>query len=44
MRAIVFSQPGPSSVLRLAERDVASPGAGEVRVRVVRSAVHPTDW
>ena len=44
MRAIVFSQPGPSSVLRLAERDVASPGAGEVRVRVVRSAVNPTDW
>lgn len=44
MRAVVFDENGPASVLRLAERDVPEPGPGEVRVRVVRSAVNPTDW
>ncbi|WP_309648511.1 NADPH:quinone reductase [Nocardioides sp.] len=44
MRAVVYSQTGPSSVLSLVERDVAEPGPGEVRVRVVRSGVNPTDW
>lgn len=44
MRAIVFTRPGPSDVLQLVDREVAAPGAGEVRVRVVRSAVNPTDW
>ncbi|WP_017933587.1 NADPH:quinone reductase [Nocardioides sp. Iso805N] len=44
MRAVVYSEPGPSSVLRLVERDLPEPGAGQVRVRVVRSGVNPTDW
>ncbi|MCC3276270.1 NADPH:quinone reductase [Arthrobacter sp. zg-Y20] len=44
MKAIVYSTTGPSSVLTLEERDVASPGPGEVRVRVVVSGVNPTDW
>jgi NADPH:quinone reductase len=44
MRAIVYSSPGPSSVLRLVERDAADPGPGEVRVRVAVSGVNPTDW
>jgi NADPH2:quinone reductase len=44
MRAVVYSQPGPSSVLRLVERELPEPGAGEVRVRIVRSGVNPTDW
>lgn len=44
MRAVVYSQTGPSSVLSLVERDVAEPGPGEVRVRVVRAGVNPTDW
>ncbi len=44
MRAVVYTQTGPSSVLRLVERDVAEPGPGEVRVRIVRSGVNPTDW
>lgn len=44
MRAIVYSNPGPSSVLSVAERDVPEPGPGEVRVRVEVSAVNPTDW
>ncbi|WP_173923092.1 NADPH:quinone reductase [Agromyces sp. Marseille-P2726] len=44
MRAIAYSRTGPSSVLRLVDRDVPDPGAGEVRVRVVVSGVNPTDW
>jgi len=44
MRAIVYSEPGPSSVLRLVERDLPEPGAGEVRVRLIRAGVNPTDW
>jgi NADPH2:quinone reductase len=44
MRAIVYTETGDSGVLRLAERAVPEPGPGEVRVRVVRSGVNPTDW
>ena len=43
-RAVVYAEPGPSSVLKVVERDVPEPGTGEVRVRVVRSGVNPTDW
>ncbi|WAB82544.1 NADPH:quinone reductase [Microcella daejeonensis] len=44
MRAVVYSQPGPSSVLELTEREPAAPGPDEVRVRVAVSGVNPTDW
>ena len=44
MRAVVFTQPGSSDVLELVDREPATPGPGEVRVRIVRSAVNPTDW
>lgn len=44
MRAIAYSETGPSSVLQLVERDIPQPGPGEVRVRIVVSAVNPTDW
>src|SRR3954451_24967908 len=44
MRAVVFSEPGPSSVMKLVEGDLPEPGPGEVRVRLVRSGVNPTDW
>jgi NADPH2:quinone reductase len=44
MRAVVFTEPGPSSVLRLVDRELPEPGPGEVRVRLVRSGVNPTDW
>lgn len=44
MRAIVYSEFGPSSVLRLVERPVPEPGVGEVRVRLERAGVNPTDW
>jgi NADPH2:quinone reductase len=44
MKAIVHNQPGDASVLRLVDRDVPQPGAGEVRVRLVLSGINPTDW
>lgn len=44
MRAVVYREPGPSSVLEVVERETPAPGAGEVRVRLVRAGVNPTDW
>ncbi|AEV81478.1 NADPH:quinone reductase [Actinoplanes sp. SE50] len=44
MRAAVFAEPGPASaVLHLVERELPLAGADEVRVRIVLSAVNPTD-
>jgi len=43
MRAAVFEEPGPAAVLQIVERETPSAGAGEVRVRIVLSAVNPTD-
>ncbi len=44
MRAITYSQTGGPDVLTLVEKDVRAPGPGEVRVRIHRSGVNPTDW
>jgi len=44
MRAVVYRETGPSSVLTLVERDLPEPGPGELRVRLVRAGVNPTDW
>ncbi|MFB9685089.1 NADPH:quinone reductase [Amycolatopsis plumensis] len=44
MKAVVYRRHGGPEVLELSERAVADPGPGEVRVRVVVSAVNPTDW
>lgn len=44
MRAVVYRRTGPSSVLEVVDRDVPEPGPGEVRVKVVRAGVNPTDW
>ena len=44
MRAIVYAEKGPSSVMRLVDRPVPAPGPGQVRVRMVRAGVNPTDW
>jgi NADPH:quinone reductase len=44
MKSVVYSRTGDPSVLRLVDRDLAEPGPGEVRVRVVVSGVNPTDW
>jgi NADPH:quinone reductase len=40
----VYSEAGGPEVLRLVERGMPEPGAGEVRVRVSVSGVNPTDW
>jgi NADPH2:quinone reductase len=44
MKAIVYTETGDPSVLRLVDRKITEPGPGEVRVRVVVSGVNPTDW
>jgi NADPH2:quinone reductase len=44
MRAIVYTEKGPSNAMRLVERPVPEPGPGQVRVRLVRAGVNPTDW
>ncbi len=44
MRAIEYSQTGDPDVLRLVDRPLPEPGPDEVRVRIHRSGVNPTDW
>jgi NADPH2:quinone reductase len=44
MRAIEYSRTGDPDVLTLVDRPVPEPGPGEVRVRLHRSGVNPTDW
>ena len=44
MRRVVYDVTGGPEVLRLEEAPVPEPGPGEVRVRVHRSGVNPTDW
>ena len=44
MRAIEYTETGAPDVLTLTDRPVPEPGPGEVRVRVHRSGVNPTDW
>jgi NADPH:quinone reductase len=44
MRAIEYSETGGPEVLTLQDRPVPEPGPGEVRVRIHRSGVNPTDW
>jgi NADPH2:quinone reductase len=43
IRVIEYDQFGDAGVLRVAERAVPEPGAGEVRIRVVASGVNPID-
>jgi NADPH2:quinone reductase len=44
VRAIEYAVTGDPDVLTLVDRLVAEPGPGEVRVRVHRYGVNPTDW
>lgn len=44
MRAIVYTRNGDPDVLTLVDKPLAEPGPGEVRVRMHRSGVNPTDW
>jgi NADPH:quinone reductase len=43
MRAAVFTETGPADVLKIVDRELPPVGPGEVRVRIVLSAVNPTD-
>jgi NADPH2:quinone reductase len=44
VRAITYTETGEPEVLTLGDRPLAEPGPGEVRVRIHRSGVNPTDW
>ncbi|WP_406630426.1 NADPH:quinone reductase [Amycolatopsis sp. WGS_07] len=44
MKAVTYRRFGGPEVLTLSELAVPEPGPGEVRVRIVVSAVNPTDW
>jgi NADPH2:quinone reductase len=44
MRAVVYDRTGDPDVLHLIDKPLADPGPGEVRVRMHRSGVNPTDW
>ena len=44
MKAALYRETGPSSVLSVEEIGTPSPGPGEVRVKVLFSGVNPTDW
>jgi NADPH2:quinone reductase len=43
-RAVVYSENGGPDVLRVVDRPVRAAGPGEVRVRMHRAGVNPTDW
>ena len=44
MRAISYAEKGPSTVMKLTERPTPEPESGQVRVRMIRAGVNPTDW
>lgn len=44
MKAIVYEETGPSSVLKLHDKPLVNPSQDEVRVRLLVSGVNPTDW
>ena len=44
MKTIIYRDNGGPDVLELVDRDLPTPGPGEVRVRVAVSGVNPTDW
>ncbi|HKC29470.1 MAG TPA: NADPH:quinone reductase [Jatrophihabitans sp.] len=44
MRAVIYRCTGDPDVLQLVELPIPQPGPGEMRVRIHRSGVNPTDW
>jgi NADPH2:quinone reductase len=44
MRSVIYTETGDVSVLRMVDTEVPAPGPGEVRVRIHRAGVNPTDW
>lgn len=43
-RAVIYRRTGAPDVLELVDRALPEPGPGEVRVRLHRAGVNPTDW
>ncbi len=43
-RAVVYTNTGAPDVLTIVDKALLSPGADEVRVRIHRSGLNPTDW
>jgi NADPH2:quinone reductase len=43
-RAAVYSETGGPEVIHIVDKPVRDPGPGQVRVRIHRSGVNPTDW
>ena len=44
MKVSWYERNGPADVLQVGEMPEESPGAGEVRVRIVSSGINPSDW
>jgi NADPH:quinone reductase len=44
MRRVLYRRTGGPEVLELVDEPVPKPGPGEVRVRIHRSGINPTDW
>jgi NADPH2:quinone reductase len=44
MRAVVYTETGGPDVLSVVDKPAREPGPGEVRVRIYRSGINPTDW
>ncbi len=44
MRRVVYTETGDPNVLRLIEEATPEPGPGQVRVKIRRAGVNPTDW
>jgi NADPH:quinone reductase-like Zn-dependent oxidoreductase len=44
MKAVIHDEYGSPDVLRVADRPVPTPGAGQVRVRIAATSVNRSDW
>jgi NADPH:quinone reductase len=44
VKAVVYTETGRPDVLSVVDKPAGEPGPGEVRVRIHRSGVNPTDW
>ena len=44
MRRVAYTETGDPNVLRLIEEATPEPGPGQVRVKIHRAGVNPTDW
>lgn len=44
MRAAIYDRTGDADVLRVIDKPITDPGPGEVRLKVMRSGINPTDY